>query len=350
VGGSDKKKTKTTYTPPSWIEGASQDAIGIGQRIAGQEYQAYSGQRVAPLSANERRGMSMAGTSSQYGQADWGRATAALDRGTQQFKDADMSDYMNPYIKGALDPVAREISEEGQRQGTAIDARAASMNAFSGSRAALAKSQVTEKTIQGISDMYGAGYAAAYESAVGIWGDERTRDMQAAGRFVELGQARITAADTDISTLMTTGATDRSIKQSLMDFDYQQFTEERDWDFRALSGLLAAIQGTKGSYSTEQTTTETTKKDNTAEIVGAIAQIVAAIYSDERLKDNITFIGMHMGHRIYTWTWNALAQLLGINTPTIGVLAQEVQHTGHVIERDGLLMVDYRSLFAGETS
>jgi hypothetical protein len=174
--------------------------------------------------------------------------------------------------------------------------------------------------------------------------------MQAAGRFVELGQARITAAETDISTLMTTGATDRSIKQSLMDFDYQQFTEERDWDFRGLAGLLAAIQGTKGSYSTEQTTTETTKKDNTAEIVGAIAQIVAAIYSDERLKDNITFIGMYMGQRIYTWTWNALAQLLGINTPTIGVLAQEVQHTGHVIERDGLLMVDYHSLFAGEAS
>jgi len=350
VGGSDKKKTKTTYEPPSWVEDASRDAIGIGQRIAGQEYQAYSGQRVAPLSANEREGIQKAGTSSQYGQADWAKAEGALERGTQQFKDANMDDYMNPYIKSALDPVAREISQEGQRQGSAIDAKAASMNAFSGSRSALAKSEVTEKTIQGISDMYGQGYARAYESAVSIWGDERTRDMQAAGRFQELGQARVNAAETDISTLMTTGATDRSIQQSLMDFDYQQFTEERDWDFRGLSALLASIQGTKGSYSTTQTTTEATKTDNTAEIVGAIAQIVAAIYSDERLKDNITFIGMHMGHRIYTWTWNALAQVLGINTPTIGVLAQEVQHTGHVIERDGLLMVDYHSLFAGETS
>lgn len=347
VGGSDKKQTKTTYTPPSWIEGASQDAIGIGQRIANQQYQPYTGRRVAEMSENEREGYQKAGTSSQYGQADWGRATAALDRGTQQFKDANIDDYMNPYIKSALDPVAREISEEGQRQGQAIDAKASSMDAFGGRRAALAKSDLSEKTLQGISDMYGQGYAAAYESAVGIWGEERTRDMQAAGRFVELGQARVNAAEQDISTLMTTGATDRSIKQSLMDFNYEQFTEERDWDFRALSGLLAAIQGTKGSYSTEQTTTEKTKKDNTAEIVGMIAQVVAAIYSDEGLKDNIICVGKYMGHKLYTWTWNAAAVALGINTPEFGVLAQEVAHTGCVVRNPvtGYLMVNYRELF-----
>jgi hypothetical protein len=260
-----------------------------------------------------------------------------------------MQDYMSPYIKGALDPAAREIRQEGAREANALDARSASMNAFGGSRAALAQSENREKTLQGISDLYGEGYARAYESAVGIWGDERARDMQAAGRFQDLGQARMNAAETDISTLMTTGATNRGIQQALMDFDYQQFTENRDWDFRNLAGLIAAIEGTKGSYSTTQKTTSRVKKDNTAEIVGAIAQIVSSAYmsSDERLKDNIRYLCTYMGHRLYTWTWNAVALSFGINTPECGVIAQEVIHTDCVMIHPvhGYLMVNYRRLF-----
>jgi hypothetical protein len=267
-----------------------------------------------------------------------------------QFKDANMEDYMNPYIKGALDPVAREINEAGRTEQNRLEGMASSMNAFGGSRAALAQSQNREKTIQGISDLYGQGYAAAYQSAVGIWGDERARDMQAADRFAQYGDAAVNMNEIDISTLMTTGAMDRGIQQAAMDFDYQQFIEERDWDFRALSGMLAALQGTKGSYSTTQTTKEETSTDDTMEWVGAIAQVVAAIYSDEGLKDNIICVGKYMGHKLYTWTWNAAAVALGINTPEFGVLAQEVTHTGCVVRNPvtGYLMVNYRRLFGDE--
>lgn len=146
---------------------------------------------------------------------------------------------------------------------------------------------------------------------------------------------------------MTTGATDRGIQQAVMDFDYKQFIEDRDWDFRGLAGMLAAIQGTKGSYSTTTTSEQKTSEDNTMEAIGAVVQIVAAMYSDEGLKDNIIYVGKYMGHKLYTWTWNAAAVALGINTPEFGVLAQEVAHTGCVIRNQdsGYLMVNYRELF-----
>jgi hypothetical protein len=348
VGGGDKKKTETTYTPPTWAESGARDAVSIGRRISRQQYEEYGGERVAGLSQNEQLGMKRAGYSRSLAQPYFNKAEGSLERGTQQFKDADMQDYMNPYIKGALDPAAREIREEGAREGHALDARAASMNAFGGSRAALAQSENREKTLQGVSDLYGQGYARAYESAVGIWGDERARDMQAAGRFQLMGEGQFNMAEQDISTLMTTGATDRGIQQAMKDFDYQQFTEQRDWDFRNLAGLIASLEGSKGSYSTTTTTTEGTKTDNTAEYVGAIAQVIAAIYgSDERLKDNIKFVGTYMGYKLYTWTWNAIAKSLGINSLEFGVLAQEVTHTGCVTRSPdhGFLMVNYRKLF-----
>jgi hypothetical protein len=68
--------------------------------------------------------------------------------------------------------------------------------------------------------------------------------------------------------------------------------------------------------------------------------------SDMRLKTNIQNIGRYMGFNIYTWDWNDVAVALGISDPTIGVMAQEVQHTGCVVERDGWLRVKYGELFA----
>jgi hypothetical protein len=276
--GKKKKTTTQTYQPPSHVESASRQAIGIGQRIGSQRYEEYGGDRVAGLSVNEQTGIDMARDRAGAADPYYKKAGEYADRGAQQFKDADMQDYMNPYIKGALDPVAREIGERGQREANALDARASSMDAFGGSRAALMQSENREKTLQGISDVYGKGYAMAYESATKLWGDERARDMQAAGRFQDLGTSITNANRTDISTLMATGATDRSIQQAMADFDYQQFVEDRDWDFRNLGGLIAALEGTKGSYGTTSTTTEKTSGGEFAQALGIAATLVGAFY------------------------------------------------------------------------
>lgn len=274
-----KKQTQTqTYTPPSWVSDASQQAIGIGQRIGNQQYEAYGGERVAGLSGNERQGVEMASQTAGAAQPYYKQSAALAERGSQQFKDANMQDYMNPYIKGALDPAAREVRQEGARGAMALDAKASSMDAFGGSRAALMRSENTEKTIQGISDIYGKGYAMAYESGVNIWGAERARDMQASGRFQDIGTSVSNANRTDISTLMATGATDRGIQQAMKDFDYQQFTENRDWDFRNLGGLIAALEGTKGSYGTTSTGTTESSGGEFAQALGIAATLVGAFY------------------------------------------------------------------------
>ena len=47
--------------------------------------------------------------------------------------------------------------------------------------------------------------------------------------------------------------------------------------------------------------------------------------SDERMKENIKFVGKKKGHNIYTWNWKDEAKQMGWDKfPTIGVLAQEV--------------------------
>lgn len=279
MGGSKKQTQTQTYQPPSWVEDASQEAIGIGRRIGTQQYTPYEGQRVAGLSENEQMGVEMARDTAGAALPYYDEAAGLARRSTESWLDADQQAYMNPYIKGALDPAAREIREEGTRGAMALDARASSMDAFGGSRAALMRSENREKTLQGISDLYGEGYAKAYESGLQVFGEERARDLMAAGRIQDVGTNIQRANTTDISTLMATGATDRNIQQAMMDFDYQQFIEERDWDIRNLAGLLAAIGGTQGSYGTT-TTTETEQKANPmSQVLGFATTILGAYLS-----------------------------------------------------------------------
>ena len=277
--GSKRRTTTSTYRPPSWVEGGARQAVDLGRRIGSQQYTPYTGDRVAGLSTNEQMGIDLAARSSGAYQPYFDDARGLIERGTQQFGDADIQSYMNPYITAALDPTAREIREEGARALNQLDAQAASRGAFGGSRAALMRSEQLERTTQGISDLYARGMSDAYDRAVSIWGQERARDMMAGGQIMNLGQAVQQATSTDINTLMNTGMVDRSIQQAMADFDYQQFVEDRDWDMRNLGGLLSALQGTQGSYTTS-TTQETRESGNAlGQALGLAATIFGAVYN-----------------------------------------------------------------------
>lgn len=79
-----------------------------------------------------------------------------------------------------------------------------------------------------------------------------------------------------------------------------------------------------------------------------IAKTGATIFamSDDRLKENITKIGVENGFNIYSWTWNKLAKQFGLIGDSYGVIAQEVMKTkpNAVITDSGYLKVNYSLL------
>ena len=125
------------------------------------------------------------------------------------------------------------------------------------------------------------------------------------------------------------GADRRAMTQSTMDRDMARYEYQANAPQNALRNYMAMVTGDYGS-TTEQTTpgpSGLSKAGQVAGIIGTLAQAYGAMGSDARLKDNVTRIGKEKGYNIYTWEWNDKAKELGIDDPTIGVMAQEVLET-----------------------
>lgn len=347
-GGGDKKTTQK-YTPPSWVQDAAKGALGTAQNIQNRQYQPYTGQRVAGMSGNERMALDLARQGSGQWQGDLDKARGFLDRAGQKFTDADIQAYMNPYIKGALDPAARELNEDTQRRMNALRSQQASRGAFGGGRATLMEQETVRGGQEALSDLYGRGYAQAFESGANRWAADRENDRVQAQSYIATAAQQAGLMNQDIANLISTGVIDRQIRQAAQDFDYQQFVEGRDWDVRNLGIMIDTLKGIKGSYDEVTKTTQKTEGNTLGQLFGGASAILggldldwgdvirmgAAYFtgggsevawagytdSDVRLKDNIRQIGP----RLYEWDWNDTARQLGIDhQPTTGELAQEV--------------------------
>ena len=111
------------------------------------------------------------------------------------------------------------------------------------------------------------------------------------------------------------------------------------------TGLLSGSMGGTGGGA-----------GGTAEIVGGLISeygpqainYVRNLFSDVRLKENIQKVGVSQnGLNVYTWDWNEDGKRLAGKTPSVGVIAQEVEQVipdAVSIGAEGYLLVDYSQI------
>ncbi|MEO9497712.1 MAG: tail fiber domain-containing protein [Vibrio splendidus] len=73
---------------------------------------------------------------------------------------------------------------------------------------------------------------------------------------------------------------------------------------------------------------------------------VAGMFSDENLKDDVKKVGIVNGYNWYSWTWNSIAEGLGLKGESQGVLAQEVEKVKPELigESQGYKTVNYEGI------
>jgi hypothetical protein len=353
---------------PEWQRQQAQEVFQAGKSLAGQPFVPYTGPRVAGFNPDQlqqfqaTRGLFETGMQydpltglqglAQQGAPQIGQVGSLLG--------ADIGAYQSPYQQQVIDQSMADIQRQadiarGQSQSQAIGA-----GAFGGSRSALLESEsqrpYIEQQARTAAGLRQSGFEQAQRAAesdiarqqqMAMFAPEfelRARQQQA-GLLGGVGaeqQARLAG-------LGQIGAQQQGLGQAGLQSAYEEFQRALAYGPQQF-GLLAAGQGV-----TTPTTT-TSQKTGLGDILGSAAQLYGMSllpgsggfsnpFSDERLKENIKPIGKsENGHNVYTWDWNDKAKELGVNTPTIGVLAQEVMKympEAVIEDESGYYMVNY---------
>ncbi len=383
-----KTVTETTASLPAFQEEQFKKLFAAAQGVSQQPFIPYTGPMVAGFSPDQlrqfqaTRGLfesSMAADPTRAMQRLAGEARPVTGPAASLLGQ-DIGAYQSPYQQQVIDATMKDIQRQADIARGGAQERAIRAGAFGGSRSAILESESQRPFVEAMArtaaEQRERGYGQALRSAeadvarqqqMAMFAPEldlRARQQQAGLLGGQQGQPLHTHG-----LLGGMGAQQRGLQQQAIDAQRGEF-------FRALGygpSQIGLLQGGMGTPLVQQTTTGQ-KKTGVGDVLGTLAGMFGGAmlggmfgggaaagsgatgaattagggrgyFSDERLKENITPIGVsENGHKLYTWDWNDKAKELGINDPTTGVIAQEViKYMPEAISKNtnGYYMVNY---------
>lgn len=332
-GGKGGTSTSTVSIPPEVL--ARYNAVNArAEDVAQQPFQAYGGEFVAPLNEVQQQGISQ---TQQYSQAAQPYYTQAAGL-TQQAVDAtkpltadQIQQYQNPYVQNVVDPTLAALRQQQGIDQAGQQAQAIRSGAFGGERAGLQKAvlqgQQELAQAQAISPLYASAYQNALAAAQQQQ-QQRTAGLMGAGQQIAgIGTGAQQAGLQGAQAAIGAGTLGQQTQQALDTAKYQQFLQQRGYDFQVAQFLANIAEGTGALSGSTTTTTQPT-----------------SFFSDKRLKENIKKIGKtNDGLPIYSFKYK------GDDRTQIGLMAQDVEkkRPDAVGLAGGYKTVDYAKATAG---
>jgi len=275
------RTTTSTPTRPTEVAEAVSDLISRSRAFADQPFEAYDQPRIAGFTPDELAGFEAArGVAATSGAlapltSELVREGVAAARGlATRLPDTDLSGYMSPYTQAVLDPALRDIQERAAQERLRLGQQSARTGAFGGSRQAIAEAELEGRTQRTLGDLSARERANAYNQALAQFRLDQERIPQlytGALSNVGTGLAQTSARlGAEVNPLLQIGGAQRARTQAELDFERQQFEEERDYPLRGIevlrsvTGLPAASLG----IGTTGTITETTPGRNPLLAIG----------------------------------------------------------------------------------
>jgi len=321
------QQSTTTYDIPTYFKEIQERTLRRAETESQQPFQAYTGQRIAPLTATEQQAGDI------YSQQILPQAGQLAAIGAQTFTPAMAQQYMNPYENQVVTSALGDVERAYQGQQRALSSQAIGAGAFGGGREGVQRGVLGGEYLRQVGDVSGRLRQAGFES-----GAQRF----AADRASQLGssQAQLASLAGASSGLAQFGSQERGIQQAGLTEAFRDFVEQQGFEQNQINQVIGALAGAPiRSYGEERTGFTSTPMQGPSpfgQVTGALGAI-GSIYamSDIALKNNINLIGKSpSGINIYTFNYN------GDDKVYQGVMAHEVPHAS-IFNTDGYLMVDY---------
>lgn len=170
------------FAAPASVGQAAQTAGGIAQAAQGLDYTAAGMPSYSPLqpgqvsSSFQAPGAYQAGTfANQY------NAPTPYQAGTfgaDTFTADQAQQYMNPFLRAALDPQLEEARRQADISRIADAARLTKAGAYGGSRQAIMESEGRRNLATNLANITGQGYTSAYDKAMQQFNADQARRFQ----------------------------------------------------------------------------------------------------------------------------------------------------------------------------
>lgn len=295
-GGGGGTTTSYTSNLPEYAEPYFIDMMDRAQNASMQPYTPYTGDRIADLSEGQTGAYDLAsslGQPSQIGTATDMTTDAALSslNNTGTFTNNNVTTptgwnsdvanrYMDPFADKVTDAAVQKLTSQYLTQQGARDANAAKLGAFGGSRQALVENAAMNDYNQNVTNTVYQGLSDAYKNAQNVYGTDtqallsaEKANQDAAAQAAQIRQAGYTGAMSGAQQLGALGATEQELalnragaldtygkeqqayEQSLLDQQYNDFTNERDAERNALTFYSGILRGTNGVIGQDTTAT-----------------------------------------------------------------------------------------------
>lgn len=298
--GGKKKVVNETREDLSDFSRQQYDTIaGNVNRLMGQEFTPYSGQRVAGVSDLEREaGQTFLGQTEDI-RGLLGDATSRIQTGAQytpeqiqaqSFADADLSAYRNPFQEQVIDAQLADIERQRGQTAERIDADASKAAAFGGSRQAIQQAE-SDRNFADIAAETGANLRSqGFQQAAAMYQQDAARQMQADLANQQAGMSgaelrmrgagllgdmagRMSDADMREAAMRgSLGELDRAQEQAELDAQYQSYLMAYDDPYRRAQIQLGLLGNTPMLQNNRAT--QTTSGGGLGSLLGGVGQVV----------------------------------------------------------------------------
>jgi hypothetical protein len=256
MGSKGSNTTTSSSAPPPWLSSAYQDVLGRATSAANQPYQAYTGELVAPVNAEEQAGIGGINQYANWAQPYYNAAAGYATSAAQPLTQSQIQQYQNPFTQQVGGATEQWLANLNAQQDQQVLGNAVSQGAWGGDRAEIARANLAGQQTAAAAPTLAGIASQGYTQGVQTAEQQQQNQAQAAYSLGSLGTQAQQAGLTGAGAQIQGGQLQQGTQQALNQAQMQQFYTAQGYPFQVAS-YLAGIAGGLGGVAGG--TSETTK-------------------------------------------------------------------------------------------
>jgi hypothetical protein len=261
----------TTSTPNSQALSAYSNVLNQAQSVAATPYQAFTGQLVAPINAQQTEGISGINQFADAAQPAIGQAEGLVQSAANPLTTSQINQYMSPYTQDVVNATQAQFNNQNQQQQQQVTGNAIAQGALGGNRTAVAQSELAnqQQLAQApvIAGLENTGYQTGLSTAENQF---QQNPMTAGMNLGNLGVAGQTAGLSGASAQLGAGTTEQQTQQAQDTAALQQFEQQQAYPFQTTNFLAGIDTGVGSEMGGSTTGTTTAQVNELAQILGGV--------------------------------------------------------------------------------